>query len=52
LSPITLYLKDGTQLVTVEPHIDAVFDVAEECGEPYADMVLATERRRPPKGDG
>jgi inhibitor of cysteine peptidase len=40
---VTLHLEDGRRLVTVEPHIDAVFDVVEECGEPCADMVLATE---------
>lgn len=40
---VTLYLEDGRRLVTVEPVIDAVFDVVEECGEPCADIVLATE---------
>ncbi len=40
---VTLYLEDGRRLVTVEPHIDAVFDVVEECGDPCADVILATE---------
>jgi hypothetical protein len=40
---VTLELKDGRRLVTMEPEIDAVFDVVDACGEPCADMVLATE---------
>jgi inhibitor of cysteine peptidase len=40
---VTLELKDGRQLVTMEPEIDAVFDVVDECGEPCSDIVLATE---------
>lgn len=40
---VTLYLYDGRKLVTTEPHIDDVFEVVEECGEPCADMMLATE---------
>lgn len=40
---VTLHLEDGRQLVTMEPQLDAVFDVIDECGEPCADMVLATE---------
>lgn len=40
---VTLHLEDGRQLVTVEPELDAVFDIVEECGEPCADIVLATE---------
>jgi hypothetical protein len=40
---VTLELRDGRRLVTVEPQIDDVFAVVEACGEPCADMVLATE---------
>jgi hypothetical protein len=40
---VTLEMKDGRRLLTVEPEIDDVFDVVDECGEPCADMVLATE---------
>jgi hypothetical protein len=40
---VTLELKDGRRLVTVEPEIDDVFDAVDECGDPCADMVLATE---------
>jgi inhibitor of cysteine peptidase len=40
---VTLDLEDGTRLVTNEPEIDAVFDVVDECGDPCADIILATE---------
>jgi inhibitor of cysteine peptidase len=40
---VTLELKDGRRLVTMEPGIDAVFDVVDACGEPCEDIVLATE---------
>lgn len=40
---VTLEMRDGRRLVTVEPQIDEVFAVVEACGEPCADMVLATE---------
>jgi len=40
---VTLYLRDGRQLSTTEPKIDEVFDVIGRCGEPCADMILATE---------
>ena len=40
---VTLELKDGRQVVTVEPEIDAVFDVVDECGEACEDIVLVTE---------
>jgi len=40
---VRLYLQNGRELVTTEPNIDDVFDVVEECGEPCADMTLATE---------
>ncbi len=40
---VRLYLKDGRVLVTTEPHIDEVFAVVDQCGEPCADIILATE---------
>lgn len=40
---VTLQLRDGTQLVTTEPEIDAVFEAVDACGEPCSDMVLITE---------
>jgi hypothetical protein len=40
---VTLELKDGRQLVTTEPEIDAVFDVVDACGEPCADIIMVTE---------
>jgi hypothetical protein len=40
---VTLGMKDGRQLVTIEPQIDDVFDVVQECGDPCAEMILATE---------
>jgi len=40
---VTLELASGRRLVTTEPEIDAVFDVADACGEPCAEIVLATE---------
>jgi len=40
---VTLKTKDGRRLVTFEPHIDDVFDVVDKCGEPCAEMILATE---------
>jgi len=40
---VTLYLKDGGRRVTIEPSIDEVFKVIQECGEPCADILLITE---------
>jgi inhibitor of cysteine peptidase len=40
---VTLALEDGRRLVTREPAIDDVLDVVDACGEPCADMILATE---------
>ena len=40
---VFLQLADGTQVVTTEPVIDAVFDVARECGDPCSGMAVATE---------
>lgn len=40
---VTLELEDGRSLTTIEPQIDDVFQVINECGEPCSDMTLATE---------
>lgn len=40
---VTLTMKDGTEIHTVEPSIDAVFQAIEECGQPCSQVVLATE---------
>ncbi len=40
---VTLLLKDGRALVTVEPEIDEVLEVIKLCGEKCVDIVVATE---------
>ena len=40
---VTLTLKDGRTLHTVEPAIDDIFAAVEACGEPCADIALMTE---------
>jgi hypothetical protein len=40
---VSLTLKDGRQLITTEPEIDAIFRVIQECGAPCADILVATE---------
>jgi hypothetical protein len=40
---VTLILRDGTEMKTVEPVIDAVFQVINECGDACQDMILMTE---------
>ncbi|KAA3642348.1 MAG: hypothetical protein DWQ07_25275 [Chloroflexi bacterium] len=40
---VTLYLKDGTEVRTKEPVIDAIFDEIDKCGAVCADVLLATE---------
>lgn len=40
---VTLDLKDGRSLVTREPNIDDVFQVIEACGQPCANISVATE---------
>ena len=40
---ITLTMKDGSEIHTVEPTIDAIFDEIEKCGEPCSQIALATE---------
>jgi len=40
---VHLVLKDGRELTTIEPGIDDVFDVVDQCGEVCKDIILATE---------
>ena len=40
---VTLFLKDGRALVTVEPEIDEVLKVIKLCDEKCVDIVVATE---------
>lgn len=40
---VTLALKDGRTLQTVEPEIDAVLKVIDACGAPCSDIRIATE---------
>lgn len=40
---VALTMKDGSQIHTTEPSIDAIFAEIEKCGEPCSQIVLATE---------
>ncbi len=40
---VTLTMKDGSEIHTVEPTIDAIFAEIEKCGDPCSDIALATE---------
>ena len=40
---VTLTMKDGSEIHTVEPAIDAIFDEIEQCGQPCSQIALATE---------
>lgn len=40
---VTLILKNGTTLNTVEPNLDDIFSEVKKCGEPCQDIILATE---------
>lgn len=40
---VTLTLKDGRVLHTVEPSIDDVFKVIQQCGEKCSNIMVATE---------
>ena len=40
---VTLILKDGRIFYAVEPEIDAVFILLDECGEKCTDVIQATE---------
>jgi len=40
---VTLIFKDGQQVTTVEPRIDAIFAEVQNCGKPCSNIILATE---------
>jgi hypothetical protein len=40
---VSLLLADGRQVITTEPYIDKVFEVINECGDPCAEVMMATE---------
>ena len=40
---VYLTLRNGAEVETVEPYIDAIFDEVQACGAPCANIVLATE---------
>jgi Tfp pilus assembly protein PilP len=40
---VTFYMKDGSQIQTTEPTIDAIFQEVENCGAPCEGIMLATE---------
>jgi hypothetical protein len=40
---VFLTLDDGSMVQTIEPDIDDVFDVIEQCGDACADILMATE---------
>ena len=40
---VYLTLKDGTEIRTIEPSIDAIFQEVELCGQSCREIVLATE---------
>jgi PBP1b-binding outer membrane lipoprotein LpoB len=40
---ITLELRDGSMITTMEPRIDDVFHEVEKCGAPCQGIILATE---------
>lgn len=40
---VTLTMKDGSEVHTVEPAIDAIFAEIEKCGDPCSQIALATE---------
>ena len=40
---VTLTMKDGSEIHTVEPAIDAIFTEIEKCGQPCSQIALATE---------
>lgn len=40
---VTLYLKDGQSVITVEPNIDEVIREIDACGAPCSQVMIATE---------
>jgi hypothetical protein len=40
---VTFTMKDGSEIHTVEPQIDAIFAEIEKCGQPCSQIMMATE---------
>lgn len=40
---VTLIMKDGSEIHTVEPSIDAIFAEIDQCGKPCSEIIMATE---------
>jgi hypothetical protein len=40
---VTFTMKDGSEIRTVEPIIDAIFAEIEKCGQPCSQIAIATE---------
>ncbi len=40
---VTLILKDGTKIHTIEPTIDAVFQEIDKCSLPCSEIIIAME---------
>ena len=40
---VTFLMKDGSSIESVEPGIDDIFRLVDECGDPCRDVALATE---------
>lgn len=40
---VSLLMESGLRYETVEPEIDAIFELVRECGEVCSDVALATE---------
>ncbi|MEM7112303.1 MAG: META domain-containing protein [Chloroflexota bacterium] len=40
---VTLFTVDGNRVTTIEPSIDDIFDAIDACGEPCANIMIATE---------
>ena len=40
---VTFTMKDGSEIQTVEPTIDAIFAEIEKCGQPCSQIAVATE---------
>ena len=40
---VYITLKDGSEIHTIEPVIDAIFEAVDQCGRPCNQIILATE---------
>lgn len=40
---VTFLMKDGQEISTIEPSIDAIFQEVQKCGAPCSNIMLATE---------